>query len=100
MWISYCRVCIALYKLASCAEYSKVATTFGVSVTSVHRHLYSFCNAMTSKKHTLITWYTNEDGARIADITRANYKYPQAIGMTTIDYYYYYEVSNWGVVTV
>lgn len=74
------RVSIALYKLASCAEYSRVATTFGVSQTSVHRHLYAFCNAMASKKHRLIQWYTDEDGARIADIIRANYKYPQAIG--------------------
>ena len=70
-----------MYKLASCAEYSKVATTFGVSITTVHRQVYAFCHAMASKKDQLITWYSDEEAARLADTTRANYKYPQSIGI-------------------
>lgn len=75
-------MCIALYKLGSCAEYSKVAVAFGVSITSVHRCLYKFCDAMAKRKHEYITWFTSEDAASKADITEANYKYPQAIGKT------------------
>lgn len=77
------RVCIALYKLASCAEYSKVASVFGVSKSTVHRCLYMLCEAMAARKHEMIRWYTDEDAARLAYITQANYKYPQAIGMYT-----------------
>ncbi|XP_067950255.1 uncharacterized protein [Watersipora subatra] len=74
------RVCIAVFKLASCCEYSKVATVFGVSKTTVHRCLYAFCHAMSRKKHQFITWYSDVEAGEIADIIEANYKYPQAIG--------------------
>ena len=74
------RVCVAVYKLASCSEYRAVATVFGVGITSVHRCLYEFCEAMARRKHEYILWYSNEDAARLADITRGNYKYPQAFG--------------------
>lgn len=79
-FLFFCRVCIALFKLSSCAEYSKVAATFGVSKTTVHRCLKMFCRAMSNKKHQMIEWFTDEEAARLADITESNYKYPQAIG--------------------
>lgn len=85
IYLYYCfRVCIAIFKLASCSEYSKVATTFGVSKTSVHRCLYMFCNAMASRKHDYIQWYSNEEAGNLADISQANYKYPQAIGKSIL----------------
>lgn len=74
------RVCIALYKLASCCEYRSVAKVFGVSVTSVHRCLYRFCSAMSRRKHNYIRWYTTEDATALAELTRERYGYPQAIG--------------------
>lgn len=66
--------------MASCAEYRNVAKAFGVSITSVHRYLYLFCNALSKRKHTYIKWYTDEDAAAIADNTRGKYIYPQSIG--------------------
>lgn len=40
------RIAIALYKLASCCEYRVVAGKYGVSVTTVHRCVYSVCRAI------------------------------------------------------
>ena len=70
--------------MASCAEYSRFAAIFGVSKTTVHRCLHSFCCAMTAEKKGFINWYRDEEAGRLADITQANYKYPQAIGMYCI----------------
>ena len=74
------RVCIALYKLASCAEYRAVAKTFGVSVPTVHKYLYLFCKSLSKKKHSYIKWYQAEEAAALADETRRKYGYPQGIG--------------------
>lgn len=43
------RIAIALYKLATCAEYKVVGETFGVSKTTVHRCLYSVCTVIKAK---------------------------------------------------
>ena len=43
------RIAIALYKLATCAEYRVVGETFGVSKTSVHRCVYAVCRAIRYK---------------------------------------------------
>lgn len=40
------KVAIALYKLASCAEYRVVASLFGVHKSSVHNCLYDVCIAI------------------------------------------------------
>ena len=74
------RICIALYKLASCAEYRVVAETFGVSKTTVHRCLYLFCNALTERKADYIKWYTAPEAKEMALFIEGNSSYPQAIG--------------------
>ncbi|CAM4608237.1 unnamed protein product [Leuciscus chuanchicus] len=43
------RIAIALYKLATCAEYRVVGETFGVSETTVHRCVYAVCNAIRTR---------------------------------------------------
>ncbi|XP_051787442.1 uncharacterized protein LOC127529067 [Erpetoichthys calabaricus] len=43
------RIPIALYKLATCAEYRVVGETFGVSKTTVHRCVYAVCTAIKEK---------------------------------------------------
>ena len=40
---------VALYKLATCAEYRVVAETFGVSETTVHRCVYAVCRVIPFK---------------------------------------------------
>lgn len=79
-YLFYFRVCIAIYKLASSAEYRTVAEVFGVSVTSVHRYLYLFCESLVKRKGQYIKWYKDEEAAEIADFVRENHCYPQAIG--------------------
>ena len=45
------RIAIALYKLATCAEYRVVGDeVFGVSKTSVHRSLYAVCRAIQAER--------------------------------------------------
>lgn len=73
-------MCVAVYKLASCGEYRAVAKAFGISITSVHRCLYLFCEAMSERKCHHIEWYTTEDAINIATRTEAKSKYPQSIG--------------------
>ena len=48
------RIAIALYKLATCAEYRVVGETFGVSKTTGHRCVYAVCFAIReqAKQHT------------------------------------------------
>ncbi len=46
------RISIALYKLATCAEYRVVGEVFGVSKTSVHRSLYAVCRAIRAEMMT------------------------------------------------
>ncbi|KAK7148191.1 hypothetical protein R3I93_012495 [Phoxinus phoxinus] len=43
------RIAIAVYKLATCAEYRVVAETFGISKTTVHRCVYGVCQAICTK---------------------------------------------------
>lgn len=43
------QIAIALYKLATCAEYRVVGETFGVSKTTVHRCVYAVCTAIKAK---------------------------------------------------
>uniref|UniRef100_A0A672NAF0 Uncharacterized protein n=1 Tax=Sinocyclocheilus grahami TaxID=75366 RepID=A0A672NAF0_SINGR len=43
------RIAIAVYKLATCAEYRVVAETFGVSKTTVHRCVNGVCQAICTK---------------------------------------------------
>lgn len=76
----YYRICIALYKLASCCEYRTVASIFGIGKTSVHRYVYKFVRALCKLKKDYIQWYTAEDGKRIAEENERRYHYPQAIG--------------------
>lgn len=60
------KVAIALYKLASCAEYRVVGNQFGVHKTSVHRCLKQFCAAVIKlllPKH--IKMPTLEEGKEI-----------------------------------
>lgn len=77
---SFCRICIAVYKLSSCCEYRAVASLFGVSKTTVHRCVYKFIKALSPKKKQFIIWYDTEDAKNIATINEQKYKYPQAIG--------------------
>ena len=50
------RICIAVYKLATCAEYRRVAKAFGVSITTVHRCVQKFCRTMCARKANVIFW--------------------------------------------
>jgi len=43
------RIAIAVYKLATCAEYRVVGEVFGVSKTGVHRSLYAVCRAIQAE---------------------------------------------------
>lgn len=69
-----------MYKLASCGEYRPVAKAFGISITSVHRGLYLFCEAMYARKHHYIHLHTTEEAINIAARAEAKYKYLQSIG--------------------
>ena len=71
---------MAIYKLATCAEYRAVASIFGVSKTSVQRYLHRFCMALCKHKRKYIKWYSLDDAIQMAAYIEANYKYPQAIG--------------------
>ena len=76
----FCRICIALFKLASCCEYRAVASLFGVGKTSVHRYVHSFCATIARRKTEYIKWYGVEDAKNMAEYIQSQYKYPQAIG--------------------
>lgn len=75
-----CRICIALYKLASCAEYRVVAPIFSVSKTSVYRYLHRFASGLCTVRGQYIRWYTTEEAIQMPDYIGTHYKYPQAIG--------------------
>ena len=79
-FITACRICIALFKLASCAEYRTVAAVFGVGKTSVQRYVRKFVHALCNIKGQYIKWYTTEDAIHMAEYIERHYKYPQAIG--------------------
>lgn len=72
------RVCIAIFKLASCAEYRVVGEAFGVSKVSVYRCFNAFVYAMAGLRGQLITFPTTEEASAIADRIEARYGYPQA----------------------
>lgn len=74
------RVCIAIFKLASCAEYRVVGETFGVSTVSVFRCVNAFVFALSGLKGQFITFPNNEEAAAIADRIEARHGYPQAFG--------------------
>ena len=57
-----------------------VAEAFGVSKTTVHRCIYSFCTSMARQKRKYIKWYEKEEAINLARQNRMNYSYPQAIG--------------------
>ena len=78
--VLFLRICIALYKLASCCEYRTVASMFGVGKTTVHRYVYMFSKALCRKKNEYIEWYSSEEAKTIAQLSQRKYKYPQAIG--------------------
>lgn len=61
------QVAVALYKLASCAEYRIIANQFGISKSSVHKYLYAFCNAVNIEFNDYLTM-PNE--LEVMDITR------------------------------
>lgn len=43
------QVAVALYKLASCAEYRVIANQFGISKSAVHKYVYAFCIALNAE---------------------------------------------------
>ena len=74
------RICIALFKLASCAEYRVVAETFGVSKVTVFRCLNAFCVAMTAKSYNFIHFPSSAEAGEIADRIESQHGYIQAFG--------------------
>lgn len=74
------RVCIAIFKLATCAEYRVVGETFGVSKVSVYRCVNAFVYTMAGFKGHFITFPSSEEAAAIADRIQARHGYPQAFG--------------------
>ena len=81
------RVAIALYKLASCCEYRVVAGKFGVSITTVHRCVYSVCR--TIRCH-LLRHYINmpsaEEAQQIAYKNAMKHHIPQvSVGYERMD---------------
>ncbi|XP_063072582.1 uncharacterized protein LOC134463311 [Engraulis encrasicolus] len=74
------RVGIALFKLASCCEYRVVAGKFGVSVTTVHRCVYSFCRVLCSMLHRFIKLPSAEEAQQIAYRNDVRQRIPQVYG--------------------
>lgn len=75
------RVAIAVYKLASCAEYRVVGETFGVSKTTVHHCVYSTCEAIKSKMMTqCITFPNITEAQEIAERNHPLHHVPQVYG--------------------
>lgn len=72
------RVCISLYKLASCCEYRVAAEQFGVSKVTVFRCVNAFCVALTAHQAKYIQFPSDEEAASIADRIEQRHKYPQA----------------------
>ncbi len=65
------RIAIALYKLATCAEYRVVGETFGVSKTTVHRCVYSVCRAI--RAHMMSNYIKLPDLTEAREIAERNY---------------------------
>lgn len=76
----FCRICIALYKLASCCEYKAVASLFGIGKTSVQRYVQQFLKALCRRKKDFIKWYQPDEILSIIETFESKYKYPMAIG--------------------
>ena len=74
------RVCIAIYKLASCAEYRVVAEQFGVSKQTVFRCLNAFVISMTSKHQEFIKFPTTQEAKEIATRIANRHGYIQTFG--------------------
>lgn len=74
------RVCIALFKLASCCEYRVAAEHFGVSNATVFRCINAFCVVMTNNNHHFITFPSSDEAAAIADRLEQQHGYIQAFG--------------------
>jgi hypothetical protein len=74
------RICIALFKMASCAEYRVVGANFGVSCSTVHRCFISFSSALAGKIAQFITYPTTAEAIQIANSFHNKYGYPQAYG--------------------
>uniref|UniRef100_A0A3B3C1P4 Uncharacterized protein n=1 Tax=Oryzias melastigma TaxID=30732 RepID=A0A3B3C1P4_ORYME len=75
------RIAIAIYKLATCAEYRVVAETFGVSKTTVHRCVYGVCEAICHKlMKKFITLPKEEEAQQIAQRNYESHGLPQIYG--------------------
>ena len=74
------RIAIALYKLATCAEYRVVGETFGVSKTTGHRCVYAVCFAIReqAKQHTKLP--DLGEAQEIADRNNRAHHVPQVFG--------------------
>uniref|UniRef100_A0A3B1JVY3 DDE Tnp4 domain-containing protein n=1 Tax=Astyanax mexicanus TaxID=7994 RepID=A0A3B1JVY3_ASTMX len=75
------RIAIAIYKLATCAEYRVVGETFGVSVTTVHRCVYAVCQAIRIKlMNRYIALPDATEAREIAQRNNAAHHIPQVYG--------------------
>ena len=74
------RIAIALYKLATCAEYRVVGETFGVSKTTVHRCVYAVCFAIREQAKQHIKLPDLGEAQEIADRNNRAYHVPQVFG--------------------
>lgn len=75
------RAAIALYKLASCAEYRAVADQFGVHKSTVKKFVYSFCKGMSSSViGGLIQVPTAEQARCISQRFQRSFSIPQVLG--------------------
>ena len=74
------RIAIALYKLATCAEYRVVGETFGVSKTTVHRCVYAVCFAIREQAKQHIKLPDLGEAQEIADRNNRAHHVPQVFG--------------------
>lgn len=73
------RVAIALYCLASAAEFRVVGDVFGVSISSVHNCVMKFCDALTDHVDRFIFMPNEDEAKEIAERISTYEGFPQVI---------------------
>lgn len=75
------RIAVAVYKLASCAEYRTVGNLFGIHKSSVKKFLYMFCDAVKEKMFPQMIKMPNTEEAFVLAARNQNLtNLPMAIG--------------------
>ncbi|XP_037950861.1 protein ALP1-like [Teleopsis dalmanni] len=76
------KIAIAVYKLASCAEYRVIAKGFGVSKSTVCLCVHSFCKVLIENQvGKILSWPNALECERIASRFEQKFKLPNIIGV-------------------